>query len=392
MIIVKYNLSRIFLILALLLFGGSYAIPRLSYGTKNTKTEIKSDQIEEIEKELSREKKRLLKYGEKERGLLRQLSELEETIAARRRHLDELKAKVLISKGELEDRQGKLTEVENKLKEVESRLEKRLVAFYKYAKRGYMQLLATSSGMDQLRKRSKYLKVIMMEDQILFDRMAGMQKKREKGISNIRDNLDLIKRLEEAEKASMASIKKDMNQKVLLLMKIHKEKEFYETVVKELQLGAKELRKTLQKLDKVDPRPGKLPTGFNAAKGRLPLPVRGKVARSRISRRSRNGPGLKGVHIAGVNGANVEAVFPGRVEYSGWLRGYGEIIVLNHGSRYFTIYAQLSKRLKEVKELVERGETIGLLGNNGSSGDAGLYFEIRRGGVNLDPMKWLKVN
>jgi septal ring factor EnvC (AmiA/AmiB activator) len=90
-------------------------------------------------------------------------------------------------------------------------------------------------------------------------------------------------------------------------------------------------------------------------------------------------------------GAEVEAVYSGRVDYSGRLKGYGEIIVINHGTRFFSVYAHLSKREKDKGDLVGKREVIGLLGETGSLSGPGLYFEIRRGGKPLDPLKWLKV-
>ena len=107
-------------------------------------------------------------------------------------------------------------------------------------------------------------------------------------------------------------------------------------------------------------------------------------------------PGLKdthkGIFIKGPIGAEVKAIFPGRVDFSGWLKGYGQIIVINHGSRFFTLSAQLSERDKEKGDMVKKGDVIGLLGQTGSSLGPSLYFEIRRRGENLNPFDWLKVN
>ena len=66
------------------------------------------------------------------------------------------------------------------------------------------------------------------------------------------------------------------------------------------------------------------------------------------------------------------------------------MVIINHGSRYFTISAQLSERMKEEGEQVKSGEVIGLVGRNGSSRNARVYFEIRKAGKSLDPLVWLK--
>ena len=100
----------------------------------------------------------------------------------------------------------------------------------------------------------------------------------------------------------------------------------------------------------------------------------------------------KGIYILGPSGAEVKAIFPGKVVYSGWLKGYGQMIVINHGSRYFTISAHLSQRDREQGDMVDRGDVIGLLGETESLAGPRLYFEIRKKDNNLDPFKWLKVN
>ena len=100
----------------------------------------------------------------------------------------------------------------------------------------------------------------------------------------------------------------------------------------------------------------------------------------------------KGFYIEGPPGAKVKSIFPGRVDYSGWLKGYGQIIVINHGSRFFTVFAHLEQRLTSEGEMVGKGEVIGLLGQTGSMEGPRLYFEMRKGGRQLDPLKWLKVH
>jgi septal ring factor EnvC (AmiA/AmiB activator) len=98
------------------------------------------------------------------------------------------------------------------------------------------------------------------------------------------------------------------------------------------------------------------------------------------------------VVIEGRPGAEVRAVYAGRVDFSGSLKGYGEIVVINHGSRYFTVSAQLAQRRKQEGEMVKAGEMIGSLGRTNSPRESRLYFEIRKGGGNLDPLRWLKVH
>jgi septal ring factor EnvC (AmiA/AmiB activator) len=362
--------------------GDAWAVPAGS-------VERRKDQIEKIESDLLREREQYLKFDEREKELLEQLSKLEKEIAEKKKSLSELEDRIALSKPELARLREKLGRAEKSLKEVEERLAKRVVAFYKYAKRGAIRVFATCRDLDDLGRKIQYLRIIIHGDQSLLQETKALQQKHQQELVLVQEKHASIERMEKETSARLLSIKEDMDRKVLVLMKIHKEREFYETGVKELELAAKGLRETLLHLDKGEPRQKDLPSHFASAKGKLPLPSPGKIIRGE---RSGADNSLKGILIECRSGVEVKAIFPGRVEFSGNLRGYGEIIVVNHGSRFFTVTAYLSKRKREEGEMVKTGDVIGLLGKEGTSSDVRLYFEIRHGAANLDPLEWLKVH
>jgi septal ring factor EnvC (AmiA/AmiB activator) len=378
-------------LIPLLLFMTVLCTPsQPAYGAVRNEPASKQDQINQIEEDLSREREQFLKFGEKEKDLLKDLSSLEREIEEKKQNLKDLEESATRVTKELNEGQAKLAELENALSEVEDRLGRRLDAFYKYAKRGYVRLLATSKGLDVLRKRIKYLKAIMKNDLTLMNTMADLQQQYRQQILGVKDKLLELNRLQKTENSSMASLKEDIDKRVILLMKIHKEKEFYQTAVKELGMAAQNLKETILKLDKK--RDGKLlplPDNFEESKGKLPLPLNGKIVRDE-SGSGQNGS--KGIFVEAPSGAKVKAVFPGRVDFSGALKGYGQVIVINHGSRYFTVSAQLARRYKEAGESVKAGDVIGSLPEINSMERSSLYFEIRQGAGNLDPLKWLKVH
>jgi septal ring factor EnvC (AmiA/AmiB activator) len=348
----------------------------------------KKQQIEKIEKDLSREREELLKFDEKEEKLLEEISHLERDISEKRKSLRDLEEKVSAIRKELRDNQAKVSQLEKSLKELEDRLGKRLDAFYRYAKRGYLRLLATAEGLDTLRKRFKYLRGLLAVDLTLLQETADLQKQYREEISLVKERLLDLDTHEKEENARVATAKEEIDRKVVLLMKTHKEKEFLETGVKELELASQKLKDTLIRIEKRDEKRAEIPSDFANARGKLPLPLEGRILKEGASPQV----GLKGITIEGRPGAEVKAVYSGRIDFSGSLKGYGEIVVINHGSRYFTVSAQLSQRKKEEGEMVKAGEVIGSLGKTASARDAKLYFEIRKGGGTLDPLRWLKVH
>jgi septal ring factor EnvC (AmiA/AmiB activator) len=127
---------------------------------------------------------------------------------------------------------------------------------------------------------------------------------------------------------------------------------------------------------------------FASLKGRLKLPVRGELAALYGSPRDEGGSTWKGIFIRASTGDMVRAVADGRVVYADWLRGFGNLLILDHGSRYMSLYAYNEGLLRQVGEAVRSGDAIAQVGASGGVADSGLYFELRLDGKPFDPMRW----
>ena len=126
---------------------------------------------------------------------------------------------------------------------------------------------------------------------------------------------------------------------------------------------------------------------FARLKGNLRLPARGTVA-GRFGGSREGGGTWKGLFIRAGSGSDVKAVATGRVVFSEWMRGFGNLLIVDHGDAYLSIYGNNDSLLKQVGEAVKGGETIATVGNSGGNPESGLYFEIRHQGQPIDPMKW----
>lgn len=361
-----------------------------SGAVSDTGFRARKDQIKVIESKLSRERQKLRAVGSQERGLLDQLADLEQEVAKKRQTIEELSRKIRLAKTAAGKLKHKLAELERLRKNTEIEVAKRLVVLYKYARKGYVKILANVSTLDELWHRTKYLKAIMKEDRKALARLAEEELRHKDEIKRIKEQIVEQESIGNEEKKRLSYLRKDLEKKVIRLMKIHKEKGFYETAVKELQLAAQNLKQTLLNIEKKAPY--KIPrfSQFAESKGKLPFPIEGKIIKGGKLLWSERPNFNKGVFVGGSGDTKVKAVFPGRVDFSGRLKGYGDVIIVNHGSRFFTVSANLSQRIMQEGDVVERGEVIGLVGGNGFSKELGLYFEIRRAGENLDPLEWLK--
>ena len=127
---------------------------------------------------------------------------------------------------------------------------------------------------------------------------------------------------------------------------------------------------------------------FEHLKGRMHLPVRGELANQYGTARE-EGATWKGLFIRCVSGETIHAVADGRVVYADWLRGFGNLLILDHGKGYMSLYANNEALLSQVGETVRGGDPIARVGASGGQGESGLYFELRRDGKTFDPLKWV---
>ena len=129
---------------------------------------------------------------------------------------------------------------------------------------------------------------------------------------------------------------------------------------------------------------------FQALKGKLKLPVRGELSNRFGGPRDEGGTTWKGLFIRSDTGQSVRAVADGRVVYADWLRGFGNLLIVDHGSGYMSLYGNNESILKQVGESIQSGEAVAAVGDSGGAGESGLYFELRHKGKTFDPLRWVE--
>ena len=161
----------------------------------------------------------------------------------------------------------------------------------------------------------------------------------------------------------------------------------------QLQEEAQELQKLIDSIGDIlteIPEPDLDRKAFAKLRGKLAWPVKGKL--KRMFGRYKSGSDLRwqGVIIEAPTGRHVRAVSHGRVAFSDWLRGLGNLIIIDHGNSYLSLYGHNESLFKSAGDWVEPGDIIGSVGNSGGRGDPALYFEIRKKGKPQNPTKWCK--
>lgn len=260
--------------------------------------------------------------------------------------------------------------------------------------------------------RQEYIKLILnQEDPAIIGRTMAyydyFNRARVDRIDASRNSLIALIDTEKQIKAETASLKKIQLQQLakkekleeashsraLVVAKLQREIVSKESDLSRLSADEKRLTDLVVKLDDAIPdvltEPGKR-TPFARLKGQLRWPARGHVQALFGQRRASSQVKWSGVMITASEGHDVKAVSHGRVAYADWLRGYGLLLIIDHGNGYMSLYGHNQSIFKETGEWVEAGETIASVGKSGGQEQAGLYFEIRHNGKPSNPVSWCR--
>ncbi|MCC6346244.1 MAG: peptidoglycan DD-metalloendopeptidase family protein [Nitrospirales bacterium] len=237
------------------------------------------------------------------------------------------------------------------------------------------------------------------ELRILAEKEAGLQKlsaelkKEEKKLARLED-----------------SLKEKKKERETLLVSVRKEKSLYENMIRELKDSSNRLRSIIQESERRErelrkkkgtkAKPGTKKeeepmedSDFLRMKGRLHWPVQGSVI---IQYGAQIDPLFNlpvfrsGIHIRTSTGASVKAVHEGKVVFADEFKGYGQLVIVNHGGGYHTLYGNLAKIFLRNGAIINENQPLGETGESGTLGTSGLYFEIRYKGKPLDPQQWLR--
>jgi septal ring factor EnvC (AmiA/AmiB activator) len=197
--------------------------------------------------------------------------------------------------------------------------------------------------------------------------------------------------LRDDQRQQAAQLRSQKQQREQVLARLNKQLSEQGGELKRLQADEKQLQvlvHSLQELLSDIPADSSQQKPFKSLKGRLRWPAQGRLAQRFGSRRGDSGLKWQGVLIAAPEGGRVRAVAQGRVAFADWLRGFGLLLIIDHGDGYMSLYGQNQALYKEVGEWVDSGEVVATLGASGGRSHAGLYFELRHNGQPVNPLRW----
>jgi septal ring factor EnvC (AmiA/AmiB activator) len=354
-----------------------------------------AERLQDLRDELAGRRVALRDLDDQARSLLDGFGELDETLARlddeaerTRLHLERLRADVRAV-------DGRVAEADTALRRSRRRLEGRLRGLYVTGEGGAVRALLGAEGFTELALRRRYLRVLAENDRKIVEdveraqsAVAAEQQRRLSAVSEV----ELTAKLIDEQRRLIQDTRRERS---AALARLTQERDLARRAARELERRKQELTALVLSLaDEAKRRAPQTPASRRGIlRGALLAPVAGTVLRkfgSVVDKDSGAEIVSNGIEVRAEQGTEVVAVADGRVAHVGWVRGFGRLVIVDHGEGHHTLSAHLSRFTVAVGDAVRRGQTIGFVGDTESQNGPKLYFELRENGRPKNPLPFLR--
>ncbi len=371
---------------------------------KDDSIQAEQRKLRQTEQQLRDEKRKAAEARARETSVLAELEQVEQRLADKHKEITRLDTRIGRTLGEVTGLRGEIQQLQKQRAGQEVTLSRRLRAMYKvHAQGGALPLLLSGDDPVARAVAVRHLTSLAALDARLIQEYRGTS-----------GRLDDRRRREEARQRELADLKSDAQREQIeadrdaakrrvLLARVRDERTYHERMVGELTEATRRLEAFISDLQARQRRLARVPpprgvvvppgAGFGTLRGRLPWPTEGRIIAAfgaQVHPRFGTRTFRNGVDIEANEGKDVAAVFGGHVVYTGWFKGYGNLIILDHDNEYYTLYAHMADIGVKEGDDVRQGQRIGTVGDTGSLDGPRLYFEVRYQGKPQDPEQWLR--
>lgn len=366
--------------------------------------------IQRLKKGIESQKTKVQTTIKQENSILHELEKVQQDIRGEELKLNALKVELNKNEQLSKARESETAQAKIAKEQTQQHVKKRLQALYRLGDTGFINAAFSSRKFPDFLIFHEYFAAMRTRD------MASIRDYRQK-VANLEKASTELKQQQLALNENIGAIKKQENQlnasreeRIRLLEKVRTEKKLYQLALAELESAADRLNSTIEKLKReaakkqspeirhkentpaADGKTKSELSGFTAQKGRLLPPVSGTIITA-FGKNTQNKFGIatfaSGIDIKTPPGAKITAIYEGRVIYAKFLRGYGNLLIIDHGQQYLSLVARAERFFKEEGDNVSKGEMIGIMSNKEEQLGDGLHFEIRKGTKPEDPLPWL---
>lgn len=348
--------------------------------------------IRRLQRGILQKEEQISETSSKEQNILVELEVLDKKIVQQQEKLSELETKIRKQQTLIDKEEAALSNVRREKGIVEEHLQKRIAAYYTMGDIGLLNVTFSTQTLPELLTFHDAFDVLIKYDQDVIK----VYRETIKEIERTKSALDLEKSVLQ-EFFNQTVIEKEIlentkAEKHILLTQVRTQTKLHKQAIDEMQQASDDLTKSIVAIKSKNQVEDQ---SFLADKGNLRPPVDGeivtlfqqeKVNKLGISRKS------LGIELQAPDGTNIVSVGDGEVIFSGYLRGYGNTVIIHHGFQYYTVTSRIEKILVVKGQQLKREAAIGIMGSTATLFDEGIYFEIRHGSQSLDPLVWLNPN
>jgi septal ring factor EnvC (AmiA/AmiB activator) len=350
-------------------------------------------ELEALRQAIEQRKLRLETFEREQKGLLDALEAIDQAVAAHEAVAAARERDAAEADARLRALEASLPDLEATLGRTRRAMSARVVALYKTGALGPAQLVFASQSLRELLERVDALNKLLAHDRLLVSRFRAEQAALDEaraGAAAAAAERDEAQRQLAQRRAELAA---EREQKTALLAAVGSDRARERAVLDELEDAARALEEKIASLGAEEaPSPVAPAVPFAQLRGKLEPPVDAAIVARfgrEVDAQFHTQVFHKGVDFGATLGTPVRAVAAGTVRFAGWFRGYGRMVIVDHGDRFFTVSGHLDALRVEAGENVAAGEPLGTVGDTGSLAGPRLYFEIREGSDAVDPLPWL---
>ncbi|UCF87685.1 MAG: peptidoglycan DD-metalloendopeptidase family protein [Nitrospiraceae bacterium] len=350
-------------------------------------------ELKQIQKKIIEEKRKVEQTIKKEKSTLSELERITKKLEKKRKELDSYDRRLSKTRSNIRRLENDIFLLNSKLKTRSVLLKERLKSLYKQRHGSIADILVSARDNKDLMKKVKYISFIAAYDSKLMNTYSGEIKE----LNSKMEHMEMLRKDLETNKNTVqkktSELRTERKNKDKLLASIKSKRSSYEKMINELEDSSQRLREMIKELEK---KKASLPPkgiGFNKLKGRLPWPVYGEVL---LPFGKQKDPQFnvvtyrKGIEIASDIGSAVLTVSEGQIVFADWFKGYGQLVIVNHGDGFHTLYANLAEIFHKAGDIIRKRQAVGKVGESGVLDAPSLYFEIRYKGKPLNPIDWLR--
>ncbi|MBL0038662.1 MAG: peptidoglycan DD-metalloendopeptidase family protein [Nitrosomonadales bacterium] len=369
----------------------------------NSTHALQQEELDNLRKHISVLQKELEKTSESQSEATDELRESERAISNSKRKLAELSLQHRAADQTLEKLRQQAQQLETNIQNQQAMLSKLLYQQYLGGKQEYFKLLLNNHDPDQAAREMRYYEYITRSRSTWLNMLRVNLAQLNEVVQQTQQKSGEITALQAEENAQQKILEKDRLARQQVISQFAQQLKQQRHEIGRLQRDENRLSQLIAKLSKMLTRQkdkgvfnnDKLPDNrfdgkpFEQLKGKLTLPVMGEVVNKFGSARPDSTVLWRGLMLRAANGQPVKSVAAGRVVFADWLRGFGNLLIIDHGKGYMSLYGNNETLYKQVGDILRGGDTVAAVGNSGGNEDSGVYFELRHRGEPIDPLKWI---